>query len=157
MPEVRLSDTGSPFAWTAADTVKCQLKLSNGMEGTVIASHAAWSGEGFRLEVYGTDGRLVAKAPGYISYSPVSVQGSTRSEPETGMPIPSRFYEVRNIGESSAAFTVSQLLNRFERSVRDRTTFHPDFSDGYRVHTIIETIRKSATTQRWEEIPQQDV
>jgi len=152
MPQWRLSDTNEGFEWTATDTVSCQVQLRNKIMGTIHVSHACWSGTGFRLEVYGEGGKLVAAAPGYVSYSPIRIFSAKNGERERQLLIPKELYKVRSINEKDPAFSVGQLLHYFVSARASKSVFHPNFRDAYSLHKIIEAIDRSSVTKKWESV-----
>jgi len=150
--EARFSDTGEVAPVTAIDTVSCMARLATGLTGTMHVSNACKCGSGFRLEVYGTEGRLLVESPRMVQYSPARVFGARGSEEFRELPVPDRLHEVPTLPPDSQALQVAQLLRRFIRSIREGTTFHPNFEEAVSLHRTIDAIKRSGATGNWERL-----
>lgn len=150
--EARFSDTGEVVPVTAIDTVSCMARLATGIAGTMHVSNACKRGSGFRLEVYGSEGRLLIESPRMVQYSPAKVYGARGKEEFRELPVPDRFHEVRTLPQDSQALQVAQLLRRFIRSIHDGTRFQPSFEEAIGLHRTIEAIKHSAVTGTWERL-----
>lgn len=152
VPETRFSDTGEVVAVTSIDTVSCMARLSTGVTGTLHVSNACYRGSGFRLEVYGTEGRLLVETPNMVQYSPARVHGARRNEEFRELPVPERLHEVSALASDSQALQVAQLLRHFIRSIDEGKTFHPNFDDALSLHRTIEAIKRSGASGTWERV-----
>lgn len=150
------SDTGEPFEWTAMDTVSYQARLANGMTGTAHISNVATQQMGFRLDIFGENGQLSATAPYYVSYSPITLRGMQAGDTEPRvLPIPARFYQAGELTEDSPGYNIGQALVALRRAWLVGEAFHPDFTDGERLHHLIQTIKQSWAERRWVDIAEQ--
>jgi predicted dehydrogenase len=149
VPETRFADTGEVVRVDAIDTVAAMVRLSGGLTGTVHVSNACRDGSGFRLEVYGTEGRLVVRSSQMVQYSPARVYGARGGDPFQELPIPRRFYEVDGLPADSQAFQVAQLLRRFIQAISVGESFHPDFGTAVGLHQAIEAVVRSAESGTW--------
>lgn len=150
--ETRFSDTGEVVPVTAIDTVSCMARLATGVTGTMHVSTACKRGSGFRLEVYGTEGRLLVESPDMVQYSRARVYGARGNETFRELPVPDRLHEVPVLPPDSQALQVAQLLRRFIRSIHDGMSFHPNFEEAVSLHRTIEAIKRSAATGAWERL-----
>jgi predicted dehydrogenase len=150
--EVRFADTGEVVPATAIDTVSCQARLDSGITGTMHVSMACARGSGFRLEVHGTEGRLLVESPHMVQYSPARVFGSRGAEALRELPVPQRLHEVSALPADGQALHVAQLLRGFMRAIRDGAAFHPNFDDAVSLHATIDAIKRAAGTGAWEQV-----
>lgn len=144
------SDTKEPFEWTAMDTVSYQARLQSGVTGTAHISNVTTEQIGFRLDIYGDAGQLSAIAPYYVSYSPIKLQGMRSGERELReLPVPLQFYRTGSLSEQSAGYNIGQAMVALRQAWLDGTVFHADFYDGYRLHCLVEAIKRSWAERRW--------
>jgi len=148
--ETRFSDTGEVVPVTAIDTAAFLARLGSGATGTVHVSNACKQGSGFRLEIYGTEGRLLVESAHMVQYSPARVYGARGNDPTQELPVPGRLIEITGLSPESQAFQVAQLLRRFIRAVNEGAAFHPNFEDAVRLHRTIEAVVRSSQSGRWE-------
>jgi predicted dehydrogenase len=152
VPESRFADTGEVVWVDAVDTVACMARLAGGLSGTVHVSNACKGGGGFRLEVYGTEGRLLVESSHMVQYSPARVYGARGNAPLQELPVPAWFYEVTELAADSQAFQVAQLLRRCLRAVAAGEDFHPDFAEAVALHRTIEALVHSSKSGTWAEL-----
>lgn len=150
--ETRFSDTGEVVPVTAIDTVAFLARLASGVTGTVHVSNACQRGSGFRLEVYGTEGRLLVESSHMVQYSPASVYGARGNDHVRELPVPERLVEITDLPPDNQAFQVAQLLRRFIRAMSEGGSFHPNFGDAVTLHRTIEAVVRSSTTSTWETV-----
>ncbi|MBI3328997.1 MAG: Gfo/Idh/MocA family oxidoreductase [Nitrospinae bacterium] len=148
--ETQFSDTGEVVPVTAIDTVAFMARLASGVTGTVHVSNVCKRGSGFRLEVYGTEGRLLVESSHMVQYSPARVYGA-RGKDEVGeLSVPARLLEVTGLSSDSQALQVAQLLRRFIRAINEGAGFHPNFAEAVSLHRTIEAVVRSSKTGTWE-------
>jgi predicted dehydrogenase len=152
VPETRFSDTGEVARVDAIDTVAGMARLHGGLTGTVHVSNACKGGGGFRLEVYGTEGRLVVESSHMVQYSPARVYGARDDDPFQELPVPAKFYEVTELAADSQAFQVAQLLRRCIRSLHTPEAFQPNFSAAVQLHRTIDAVVQSSQHGTWTEV-----
>ena len=148
--ESRFADSGEVVPVDAIDTVACMARLASGVTGTIHVSNACTQGSGFRLDVFGTEGRLSVETPNMVQYSPARVYGAQGSGTLQELSVPSRLHSVQNLPMESQALQVAQLLRQFIQSVHTDTTFHPSFTDAVGLHRTLEAVVRSSTTGGWE-------
>ncbi|MBI4233958.1 MAG: Gfo/Idh/MocA family oxidoreductase [Chloroflexi bacterium] len=151
--EGRFADTGERVSVTSPDTVLFLCRLRNGLQGTVNVANTCLEGSGWRLEVYGSEGKLVARGSGMVQYTPIRLSGARRGEREQELPIPQRYYRFPGLAEESPVFNVAQLLQEFTSSIEAGAPFHPDFGDALQLHHILEAVARSSQVGWWVEVP----
>jgi predicted dehydrogenase len=152
VPETRFTDTGEVVRVDAVDTIACMARLANGVNGTVHVSNACKGGGGFRLEVYGTEGRLLVESSHMVQYSPARVFGARGHDPCQELPVPARFYHVTELPADSQALQVAQLLRRCLQASASGEEFHPNFAEAVTLHRTIEVLVQSSKRGTWMEV-----
>jgi predicted dehydrogenase len=148
--ETRFADTGEVVPVDAIDTVAFLARLASGVTGTVHVSNVCKPGSGFRLDIYGTEGRLSVESPHMVQYSPARVYGAQGRGALQELPVPARLHEVPHLPAESQALQVAQLLRHFIRSLHTGTAFQPHFGDAVSLHRTLEALVRSSTVGRWE-------
>jgi len=152
VPETRFTDTGEVVRVDAVDTIACMARLANGVNGTVHVSNACKGGGGFRLEVYGTEGRLRVESSHMVQYSPARVFGARGHDHWQELPVPARFSQVSELPSDSQAFQVAQLLRRCLQASASGEDFHPNFAEAVTLHRTIEALMQSSKRGTWTEV-----
>lgn len=70
-----------PIAATSADSSALVARTAGGALCSIHTSWVAWHGGGWRLEAYGTEGRLLAEAAGHTGHYPVTLSGARKDDP----------------------------------------------------------------------------
>ncbi len=125
--------------------------LINGMldSGAVASAHIAsipWAGSGYRMEIYGTRGTLVATSADSPQLKEVRVQlgrAASRSRISPYHRIASMF--PRRCPRASP-ITWGQLYERFGRGIREEAPVEPDFDTAVELHRLLDAIRESSAT-----------
>jgi predicted dehydrogenase len=152
VPETRFTDTGEVVRVDAVDTIACMARLANGVNGTIHVSNACKGGGGFRLEVYGTEGRLRVESSHMVQYSPARVFGARDQDTWQELPVPARFYQVSELPADSQALQVAQLLRRCLQASASGEEFHPNFAEAVILHRTIEALVQSSKRGTWMEV-----
>jgi predicted dehydrogenase len=152
VPETHFVDTGEVVQVDAIDTVACMARMANGLSGTVHVSNACKGGGGFRLEIYGTEGRLLVESSHMVQYSPAKVYAARGNAPLQELPVPARFYEVTELAADSQAFQVAQLLRCCLQAITGGEEFHPNFGEAVALHRTIEALVHSSRSATWTEL-----
>ena len=143
-----LTDTGEEVDVTSADNVALVAELRNGAMGVIQSSRTVSPGEGWRLIVSGTEGKLVASSPRAPQMLPIRITGTRKgsSSPDTLDP-PERFSWVSEVSRDSEGFNTAQLMRRLGRAIGEGVEVTPNFEDGVRLHGVLEAI--SASRDGW--------
>src|SRR5947199_3474453 len=113
-------DTGSD-TWldvTAPDNIMISGWLRN---GAVVSSHVGaipFAGSGYRMEVYGRDGTLVASGEDSPQLSAVVLHGAKGNDTLKPMPVPQRFTFASSETPSGEPLNVGQMYSLFTRAIR---------------------------------------
>ncbi len=108
-----------------------------------------YDGSGFRMEIYGREGTLVAT--GSVSSQRgemLRVQGARGSHELQDLEIPDRFVYVPSDFPRGDPFNIGQMYALFAEAVRTGQNRAPTFDDAVDLHRFIDTIKQASDTGR---------
>jgi hypothetical protein len=79
------------------------------------------------MEVYGSEGTLVASGEDAPQHTRLSLQGARGSEPLRELEVPPRFTCVGPNMPAGEPYNVGQMYSRFAHAIRTGEAAHPDF------------------------------
>src|SRR5215469_4636069 len=94
---------------TSPDNVLLSGRLANGAVASVHIGAIPFAGSGYRMEIYGRDGTVVASGEDSPQLSKVSLHGAKGSDALTPIPIPRRFTLAAPATPSGEAINVGQM------------------------------------------------
>src|SRR5438046_1761735 len=113
-------DTGTN-TWlnvTSPDNVLISGRLTNGAVASVHIGAIPFAGSGYRMEIYGRDGTLVAAGEDSPQLSEVFLQGAKGGNRLAPIPVSDRFAFAAPGTPSGEALNVGQLYQQFARAIR---------------------------------------
>ena len=144
-PEWPMADGGT-FKATAPDHVAFTARLANGGIANVQVASLPHHASGYRMEVYGTEGTLVATA-GQAQTLPVKIRGGQASDKELhDIEVPAALRYVPSSVPDGTPVNFGQMLSRFAESIRDKKTVTPTFADALANHRLLDAIERSSQT-----------
>src|ERR1700736_2148784 len=114
-------DTGAN-TWldvTSPDNILLSGRLTNGAVASVHIGAIPFAGSGYRMEIYGRDGTLVAMGEDSPQLSQVFLHGAQGGNTLAPMPVPARFTFAAPGTPSGEAINVGQMYTLFARSIRE--------------------------------------
>ena len=148
--QVRVSDTGEMVEVTSPDNVLFTGVLESGALASVHVGSVPYHGSGgWRLEVYGTKGSLVASG-GQANYSqtPLKLVGAQGKDPLAELPVPDEFVIAPEGTPQGAPFNVAQAYVRYADGVRTGQTVDPDFGLALKRHRLLDALERASTEGR---------
>jgi predicted dehydrogenase len=144
-------DTGSN-TWldvTAPDNVLISGRLANGAVASVHIGAIPFAGSGYRMEIYGRDGSLVATGKDSPQLSEVFLHGAKGGNTLAPMPVSERFKFAAPGTPSGEALNVGQMYTLFtqairERAIRDGTSRQPTFATAVELHRLVDAIKQGS-------------
>ena len=118
-PQWYETDTEEFVEVTSPDNVRVSGQLQSGAAASVHVGAAPWAGSGYRMEIYGREGTLVAT--GSVSSQRgemLRVQGAQRSHQLQDLEIPDRFMFVPADFPQGDPFNVGQMYSLFADAIR---------------------------------------
>jgi predicted dehydrogenase len=143
-------DTGTN-TWldvTAPDNILVSGRLQN---GAVVSSHVAaipYAGSGYRMEIYGSDGTLVASGEDSPQLSKVFLHGATRGNSLEPIAVPERFMVAASGTPDGEPLNVGQMYALFARAIRGDAGALPSFETAVDLHRLVDAIKQSSDTGR---------
>jgi predicted dehydrogenase len=141
-------DTGTN-TWldvTSPDNILISGRLAG---GAVVSSHVAaipYAGSGYRMEIYGRDGTLVASGEDSPQLSKVFLHGAQRGNDLGAIPVPERFTFAAPGTPDGEPLNVGQMYALFARAIRGGETRLPNFATAVDLHRLVDAIRQSSDT-----------
>jgi predicted dehydrogenase len=138
---------------TSPDNVLLSGRLANGAVASVHIGAIPFAGSGYRMEIYGRDGTLVASGEDSPQLSKVSLHGAKGGDTLAPMPIPGRFTIAAPRTPSGEAFNVGQMYTLFAQAIRDQAirdgeTRLPTFATAVDLHRLVDTIKQASDNGR---------
>lgn len=144
------TDTKKMVDVTSPDNVLVSGRLVSGAVASVHVGAVPWAGGGFRMEIFGREGTLIAT--GNVSSQRgemLRLQGAQRSHKLQELKIPEeRFVHVPASFPRGDPFNVGQMYALFAKAVRTgKSQSHlPTFDTAVDLHRIIDTIKQASDT-----------
>ena len=146
--KVQVWETGEPGKTvdvTAPDNVVVNGLLANGAVASVHVSTVPWHGSGWRMEVYGTEGTLVAKGSPTVQYNQNWIFGGQGTEGAMEeLPIPDRLVLVPGQVPKNEPFNVAQMYRKLSKAIHGGAPAQPDFEHALTRHRLLDSIQRSS-------------
>jgi predicted dehydrogenase len=139
------TDTKRRVDVTAPDNILVSGHLRSGAVASVHVGAVPWAGSGYRMEIYGSEGTLVAT--GDVSSQRgkmLRVQGAQKAQKLDDLPIPDRFVYVPAGFPTGDPFNVGQMYALFAEAIRTGKSRLPTFDAGVELHRFIDTLKRSS-------------
>jgi predicted dehydrogenase len=147
-------DTGSN-TWldvTSPDNVLVSGRLANGAVASLHVGAIPYAGSGYRMEIYGRDGTLVALGEDSPQLGAVSLSSARRDNTLTPLPVPERFTVAAAGTPAGEAFNVAQMYAMFARAIRrgddGQGHDHPSFATAVDLHRLVDAIKQASDSGR---------
>jgi predicted dehydrogenase len=143
-------DTGSNV-WldvTSPDNIAVSGRLKNGAVVSSHVGHIPYAGSGYRMEIYGPKGTLVASGEDSPQLGRVVLHGARGGNKLTAISVPERFTVASSGTPSGEASNVGQMYALFARAIRQGTAELPHFGTAVELHRLIDAMRVTSDTGR---------
>jgi predicted dehydrogenase len=148
LKNVRFADTGGVAEVDTPDTVVFHGALDGGglvsFRGATLPSGAS----GWRMELNGTKGRLVATTGGLPQITPVEVRGAQGDAELSVLEVPTGLDAVPAAVPGGPARNVAGVHQGFARAIQAGADFHPDFAHALAVHRLMDALVLSSAEGR---------
>jgi predicted dehydrogenase len=139
------SDHGHTVDVDAPDTISLTARTRGGAEATIQVATVPSAGSEFRLEIYGTAGRLVITTNGSVNQGPNVLLGAKGKDALTQLAIPDHLKLVPNdLPEALRSTNVAQAYVRYAQARAVNQPCDPDFDAALGLHSIIDAIEQSS-------------
>jgi predicted dehydrogenase len=144
-PQWYQTDTEQLVEVTSPDNVRVCGQLESGAAASVHVGAVPWAGSGFRMEIYGREGTLVAT--GSVSSQRgemLRVQGARGSHELRDLTVPERFVYVPADFPRGDPFNVGQMYALFAEAIRTGQSRLPTFDTAVELHRFIDTVKQAS-------------
>ena len=131
---------------TSPDNILVSGNLQGGGVGSVQIGSTPWAGSGYRMEIYGEEGTLVAVSVDSPQLQQVSIRGARGGSNELQDLTPAEELHLAPEIPAGSPYNVGQLYSQFAASIRGTTNGEavPDFDHAVGLHKFIDAIRQSS-------------
>ncbi len=136
--------TGTLLDVTSPDNVLLTGRLANGAVASVHVGAIPFAGSGYRMEIYGREGTLVATGEDSPQLGKVLLHGAKRDNKLAPMPVPERFTIAAPGTPSGEASNVGQMYTLFAQAIRSGKSQQPTFETAVDLHRLIDAIRQAS-------------
>jgi len=145
VPVWETSEPGKMVDVTAPDNVLISGVLTNGAVASVHIATVPWHGTGWRLEVYGREGTLVASSDQMVQYAQIRLQGGHGEDRALqALPVPDRLTWVSAAVPQGPPLNVAQMYHSLGKAIREGREAQPDFDLAVKRHRLLDAIQCSS-------------
>lgn len=135
-PEWHLSDTGETIKADAPDSIVVQGELESGAAVSLHAASAPHNASGWRMQVYGTEGTIVASTSGLPQITPIELLGARGSEPLEVLSLPAELTDEMPPGPAG---NVGRAYQNLAIAISQGQAFSPDFTHAQSLHRALDS------------------
>ncbi|MBV9685697.1 MAG: Gfo/Idh/MocA family oxidoreductase [Alphaproteobacteria bacterium] len=136
--------TNSLLDVTSPDNVLLSSRLVGGAVASVHVGAIPFAGSGYRMEIYGRDGTLVAAGKDSPQLSEVFLHGAKGNNALAPIPVPQHFTFAAPGTPPGEAFNVGQMYRLFARAIRHGDGTQPNFDTAVELHRLVDAIRQAS-------------
>ena len=133
---------------TSPDNVLLSGRLANGAVASVHIAAIPFAGSGYRMEIYGSEGTLVASGADSPQLSAVTLHGAKRGNTLAPMPAPERFTFTAPGTPSGEAHNVGQMYALFAQAIAGGEGRQPTFATAVELHRLVDAIKQASDSGR---------
>jgi predicted dehydrogenase len=133
---------------TSPDNVLTSGRLTNGAVVSVHIGAIPFAGSGYRMEIYGREGTLVATGEDSPQLSEVSLREAKRGNTLEPIQVPERFTLVAPETPSGEALNVGQMYTLFAQAIRNSESRLPTFATAVDLHRLVDAIKQASDSGR---------
>src|SRR5919202_678677 len=138
------TDTKQMVEVTSPDNVLVSGQLASGAVASVHVAGVPWAGSGFRMEIYGREGTLVATGKVASQRGEMlRLHGARGSHALRELAIPERFVYVPADFPRGDPFNVGQMYALFAAAIRTGQSRLPTFDNAVDLHHFLDTIKQA--------------
>ena len=138
------TDTDRMVDVTSPDNILVSGRLAGGGVASVHIASNPWAGSGYRMEIYGRKGTLVASSDESSNHDGVRIQGVQGDNRLEDLTIPAQYTYVLEGMPRGAPYNVGQMYYQFGRGIREGDGCQPDFDEAVRLHHFIDRIQEAS-------------
>ena len=136
-PEWHLSDTGETIMVDAPDSIALEGQLVGGATISLHAASVPHNAGGWRMQIYGTEGTIVASTPGLPQITPIELVAARGSDPLEELLIPPELTDEMPLGPPG---NVARAYQNLAAAISEGGAFTPDFAHAESLHSLLDTL-----------------
>jgi predicted dehydrogenase len=143
-------DTGTN-TWldvTSPDNILTSGRLMNSAVASIHIGAIPYAGSGYRMEIYGREGTLVAMGDDSPQLSEVSLHGAKGDNTLESIPVLEKFNLTAPGTPSGEAVNVGQMYTLFARAIGGGKSSHPTFETAVDLHHLVDAIKQASDNGR---------
>jgi hypothetical protein len=144
----RETDTGAMVEVTSPDNVLVSGRLAGGGVASLHVATVQWAGSGYRMEIYGQEGTLVASGVDSPQLCELQLQGARDANALDPIALPAELTSAPATVGSGEPFNVFQMYRGFANAIRTGRTTLPGFDTAVQLHRLVDAIAESSATGR---------
>jgi predicted dehydrogenase len=133
---------------TSPDNVLLSGRLANGAVVSVHVGAIPFAGSGYRMEIYGRNGTLVASGNDSPQLSEVGLHGAQTGNTLVELAVPDRFNFVTPDTPAGEAINVGQMYTLFAHAIRTGENRQPTFETAVDLHHLVDAISQASDAGR---------
>jgi len=133
---------------TSPDNALICGRLAGGAVASVHVGAIPFAGGGYRMEIYGRGGSLVATGKDSPQLSEVFLQGAKGNNTRVPMPVPERFSFTAPGTPPGEPVNVGQMYALFAQAIRGGESCQPTFETAVDLHRLIDAIKQASDDGR---------
>ncbi len=144
------TDTGKMVDVTAPDNVILNGRLASGAVASLHVGNVPWAPSGYRMEIYGSEGTLVASHKVSSQHGNLRLQGAQRGNELRDLPVPADYAHVPADFPRGPAYNIGQMYALFAQAIRTGATpsLLPTFDTAVEMHHLLDAIRQASDARR---------
>lgn len=147
LPKVHFADTGVTVDVQTPDTLLFVGELANGASVSYRGTTVTTRPSGWRIELNGSKGTLVATTPMLPQITPIELRGARGGDELAVLAVPERLNAISEKVVGPAR-NVAGLYKGFAKAIDEGAKFSPDFEHALAVHRILESLLQSSREGR---------
>ncbi len=155
VPQWLESDTQRMVDVTAPDNILVSGRLANGAVASIHVASLPWATSGYRMEIYGREGTLVASGEDSPQLGAIQVQGTRAGGRLEPLEIPAHHRFVPASMPQGAPYNVGQLYALFAKAIRtgDVSPSFATFDTAVSLHRLVDAINASSAHGQRVSVP----
>jgi predicted dehydrogenase len=146
------TDTQQMLDVTSPDNILISGRLANGAVASIHVASAPWAGNGYRMEIYGREGTLVASSHDSPQLREVRLQGAQGGNILQELKVPARYTYVLEGMPQGEPYNVGQMYYLFGQAISSGKVAEPDFDTAVELHHLVDKIRAASEQGRAVEV-----
>ena len=131
------------------------LRFASGLSMHLQVSWSATLGAGWSLDVFGSRGRVLVKAPSFPTSRDTVLQAGTLDDKRVEqIRIPQRLLQTPDVAvgfdvDPQPVYPMALSMHQMTEAIRGKGRARPDFDQAWAVERVLEAARRSSEERRW--------